>query len=255
MPDKPICFVIAAIGEEGTETRNRAERIFTYLVEPVAAARGYDAIRADKISTQGIITDQVIQQVVSAKMVVADLTWHNANAFYELAVRHIANKPTVHLIKKGEKIPFDVAALRVLYVDDPDLPTIDKAKANLDRYFEDAERTSEGAHNPISVSLNLQALKQSNKPEIAQLAKLVQDLSAGVASLRSDVADLKNRGGGPVTFSGAGGMRVGEGWSIENVAKLAGVLPISYNVISGSPGTPKGALIRPRKPDGPKEPW
>src|SRR5258707_11351305 len=104
MPEKPICFVIAAIGEDGSEIRNRAERVFTYLIEPVAAAHGYHAVRADKISAQGIITDQVIQQVVSAKMVVADLTWHNANAFYELAVRHMANKPAVHIIKRGQKI-------------------------------------------------------------------------------------------------------------------------------------------------------
>ena len=40
MPEKPICFVIAAIGEDGSEIRNRAERVFAYLIEPVAAAHG-----------------------------------------------------------------------------------------------------------------------------------------------------------------------------------------------------------------------
>lgn len=40
---------------------------------------GFRAVRADKISKPGIITDQLIQHVINARMVVADLTGHNAN--------------------------------------------------------------------------------------------------------------------------------------------------------------------------------
>jgi hypothetical protein len=43
------------------------------------------------------------------------MTGHNPNVFYELAVRHGANKPVVHMIAKGENIPFDVAANRAIY--------------------------------------------------------------------------------------------------------------------------------------------
>ena len=32
------------------------------------------------------------------------------NAFYELGVRHVCQLPTIQLIQKGDKIPFDVAA-------------------------------------------------------------------------------------------------------------------------------------------------
>src|SRR5260370_142924 len=184
-----------------------------------------------------------MQEVVSAKMVVADLTWHNANAFYELAVRHMANKPAVHIIKRGQKIPFDVALLRILHVDDPDLPTIDKAKADLDEYIVAAERSPEGAHNPISVSINLQALRKSSEPVVAQLAELVQNLSEGFAALRSDVADLRDRQSGPVTFSpfgGPGGFKVGAGWSPEDVAKLSTVLPLRFNVRSEREDDPPG---------------
>jgi hypothetical protein len=103
-PEK-ICFVIAPIGEEGSEIRKRSDRVFTYVIEPAALTCGYKAVRADKISTPGIITNQVIQEVINAPMAVADLTGHNANAFYELAVRHMVKKPLVQMITKGEKIP------------------------------------------------------------------------------------------------------------------------------------------------------
>src|SRR5712691_4428040 len=125
MADRPVCFVIAPIGDEDTEVRKRSDRVLKHLIEPAAEECGYRAVRADKISKPGIITIQVIQQVINAPMVVADLTGHNANAFYELAIRHMVKKPLVQMIRKGEKLPFDVAASRVLFLEDPDLDTIE----------------------------------------------------------------------------------------------------------------------------------
>jgi hypothetical protein len=57
--------------------------------------RRFKAIRADRISKGGIITDQVIQQVVEAPLVIADLTDGNGNVFYELALRHAIQKPVI----------------------------------------------------------------------------------------------------------------------------------------------------------------
>lgn len=80
-------------------------------------------------------------------------------------------------------------------------------------YIATAERSPEGAYNnPISVSINLQALRKSSEPVVAQLAEFVQNLSAGFAALRSDAADLKDRQSGPVTFrtfGGSGGFMAG----------------------------------------------
>jgi hypothetical protein len=77
-------------------------------------------------STPGIITNQVIQEVINAPMAVADLTGYDANAFYELAVRHMVKKALVQMITKGEKIPSDVSGSRVLHYDAPDLETVEK---------------------------------------------------------------------------------------------------------------------------------
>lgn len=79
-------------------------------------------------------------------------------------------------------------------------------------YIVAKERSPEGAYNPISVSINLQALRKSSEPVVAQLAEFVQNLSAGFAALRSDAADLKDRQSGPVTFrtfGGSGGFMAG----------------------------------------------
>lgn len=48
---------------------------------------------------------------------IADLTNYNPNVFYELAVAQTANRPVIILIKKGQKLPFDVSDLRCVTYD------------------------------------------------------------------------------------------------------------------------------------------
>src|SRR5215218_6577854 len=81
-----ICFIISPIGDEGSENRLRADLVLEEVIAPAATECGYEAIRADRVSAPGTITSQVIQHLYSDPMVVADLTDHNPNVFYELAV-------------------------------------------------------------------------------------------------------------------------------------------------------------------------
>ena len=54
------CFVIAPIGEVGSETRKRSSQVFKHLIEPAARACGYQATWALDMSDSGTITHQVI---------------------------------------------------------------------------------------------------------------------------------------------------------------------------------------------------
>jgi len=114
--DRP-CFVIAPIGEEGSDTRKRSNQVLKHIIVPAAAECGYQAVRADQISEPGIITSQVIQHIINDPLVIADLSEGNANVFYELALRHVLAKPLVQIIRKGERIPFDVAGMRTVPID------------------------------------------------------------------------------------------------------------------------------------------
>src|SRR4030088_3189951 len=105
MAERPICLVLAPIGKEGSDLRTRSDKVLKHIIGPVAEECGYEAVRADKISEPGMITTQVINHILNDPMVVGDLTGHNANVFYELAVRHAIRKPYVQIIQKGETIP------------------------------------------------------------------------------------------------------------------------------------------------------
>jgi hypothetical protein len=94
MAERPICFVIAPIGKDRTDTRKRSDQILKHVIASVGGECGFDAIRADNISEAGMITTQVINHIVNDPLVVADLTGSNANVFYELAVRHAIRSPS-----------------------------------------------------------------------------------------------------------------------------------------------------------------
>jgi len=184
-----LCFVISPIGDPDSETRKRSDQVLKHVVRPAATTCGYKAVRADEIDKPGMITSQVIQHVVNDTLVVADLTERNPNVFYELAIRHALRKPLVQIIRKGEAIPFDVAGTRTIYVDHKDLDSVEAAKNEIIEQIKALEKDSSDIETPISVSLDLQLLRQSEKPEERSLA----DLVAAVVDLRASVSKVELR--------------------------------------------------------------
>jgi hypothetical protein len=175
--EKKICFVISPIGEDDSDTRKRSDQVLKHIITGAVEQLGYEVIRADKISEPGIITHQILQHIVDAPLVIADLTERNPNVFYELALRHAIRKPLVQLIKKGELIPFDVAATRIIQFDLHNLDSVDAAKLEIIAQVKSLEAGKNDSDNPISVSLDLKVLKESGNPEERSLADIVEAIS------------------------------------------------------------------------------
>ena len=196
-----VCFVIAPIGTEKSETRDRSDKVLEYIITPAVKKCGYKAVRADKISEPGIITSQVIQHLLNDPLVVADLTGCNPNVFYELAVRHAVRKPCVHIIQKGEAIPFDVSQSRTIEFDHRDLASADHCREELVRQIDKVEKDPSDVDSPISVAIDLQMLRQSKNPlenTNAQIISMLQDIRSRTDMLRRDM-DLINQNIGPLT--------------------------------------------------------
>lgn len=174
---KKVCFVISPIGEDGSETRERSDQVLRHIITEPAAQNGYTVIRADKISEPGIITTQIIEHIVDAELVIADLTEKNPNVFYELAIRHAIRKPLVQMIRKGDIIPFDVAATRIIQFDLHNLDSVASAKEEISNQIKSLEAGNSDFHNPISVSLDLKVLKESGNVEERSLADIVEAVS------------------------------------------------------------------------------
>ncbi|GHU60164.1 hypothetical protein AGMMS49975_28910 [Clostridia bacterium] len=113
-------FLICPIGEEKYGVRAHLDKLLKMLGNALNPIH-YELVRADKIGDIGIITRQIINELLSADFVIADITHLNANVFYELAIRDCAKKPGMIIYDKSlmdsKKIPFDVNAVRTFYYD------------------------------------------------------------------------------------------------------------------------------------------
>jgi hypothetical protein len=183
------CFVIAPIGDESSDTRKRSDQVLNHIIAPTVRDHGYQAVRADQIAEPGMITSHVIQHIVEDALVTADLTDWNPNVFYELAIRHVIRKPLIQMIRKGDKIPFDIAGMRTVQFDIHDLDSVAEARREISNQIENLEHQTKEIETPISVALNLQALKASDRPEDRSLAEL---LALG-AELRAGFLDLQKK--------------------------------------------------------------
>jgi hypothetical protein len=113
------------------------------------------------------------------------LTDFNANVYYELAIRHVFRGPLVEIIKKGQRIPFDISATRVIQMDDPDLDNVEALKKEVAQHIKAAERGE--ADNPITVAIDIRALEKSGKPVESQLASVITML----AEIRSQLTAMQ----------------------------------------------------------------
>jgi formylglycine-generating enzyme required for sulfatase activity len=115
-PQSKRCFVIMPFGEQGTDKYERNISIYQDMIKPVVEECGYISIRADELEHMGSITRDIIEHLHESDLVVADLSDHNANVFYELGVRHaLYCSGTIPIIRKGELLPFDIANYKTLF--------------------------------------------------------------------------------------------------------------------------------------------
>jgi hypothetical protein len=110
-----LCFVIGPIGDEDSDTRVHADWLLEEIIAPVMQEfPDFRVERADKLPQPGLIDAQVIDRLLKADLVIADLSFLNPNAFYEIGIRHMAQKPIIHMQTDAEKPPFDVSLYRAI---------------------------------------------------------------------------------------------------------------------------------------------
>lgn len=149
-----ICFYVSPIGDEGSEQRKHADLFMGSIVEPALNELGFKIVRSDTINTAGMITFQIIEHLVKSKLVVADLSYHNPNVFYELSLRHSLGKPIIHLIRNEDSIPFDIHSFRTIKIDDSSIysfvPQIESYKAAVTAQARQLLDSSDPIDNPIT---------------------------------------------------------------------------------------------------------
>src|SRR4051794_36549972 len=165
------CFVICPIGEPSSLERMWSNDVFDNLVCPIALEFNYAARRAIDGSRPGEITANLVADIVEADLVIADLTGHNANVFYELAVRHAQGTPYIHIARAGTKIPFDVHATNTIMIDTGTYAAIDNSRHELRFQFKVVVDGTASFENPLKrYQYKLQAVQTGDPVEERVLA-------------------------------------------------------------------------------------
>jgi tetratricopeptide repeat protein len=116
-PPKKKCFVVMGFGTKTDFQQQKPydlDKSYRIIIKKAVEEAGLECIRADDVIHAGIIDKPMYELLLGADVVVADLSTCNANAIYELGVRH-ALRPhtTIVIAEKNFKFPFDIGHLLV----------------------------------------------------------------------------------------------------------------------------------------------
>jgi hypothetical protein len=82
---------------------------YRLLIKPVIEEKGLVCVRADEIRHSGAIDVPMYQELLTADVVIADLSTANPNALYELGIRHALRPRTTIVISENKlAYPFDL---------------------------------------------------------------------------------------------------------------------------------------------------
>ncbi|MCW5983405.1 MAG: hypothetical protein KIT09_35260 [Bryobacteraceae bacterium] len=149
------CFYITPIGEENSEERQHSDFMMTFVIEPALKEFDLKLVRADQIGKPGMIGKQVIELILNSRLVIADLSFHNPNVFYELCLRHTTRLPTVQIKRTIDRIPFDLNQYRTIPIETRNpytlYPKLQTYTAEVANQVRRALADSESGDNPISL--------------------------------------------------------------------------------------------------------
>jgi nucleoside 2-deoxyribosyltransferase len=172
------CLYISTFGPANAPQNNAAEAIFNVLVAPVFRSDfpDFEIVRYNSELIHGTINEQILEDIQTADLVVADLTELTPNGFYELGVRHATGLPTVLLAQTGHPLPFDHKDFRfVVY----------SYRATDD---EVEQRTREALIESVRGALNggpaLNLPTRSSREMRNELASRVQEAAEAIQALR-----------------------------------------------------------------------
>jgi tetratricopeptide (TPR) repeat protein len=117
MTQKKTCFVVMGFGVKvdfRTGRKLNLDATYHKVIKPAIEAAGLECLRADEITHSGDIGVPMYQQILTADVVVADVSTANCNAFYELGVRHALRPYTTIIIAEDKfKFPFDIQQISI----------------------------------------------------------------------------------------------------------------------------------------------
>ena len=109
---------------------------FSQFLKPLIEKGGnLEARRSQPL--RGDILRQIITDLVVSSVIVADLTDHNPNVYWELGVRQSFKHGTITIAESGTKLPFDIGGKSTLFYHPKDHVKMEHFRCQFEKALED----------------------------------------------------------------------------------------------------------------------
>jgi len=116
------------------------DALYEQVLVPALTKAGYEVGRADSVLDQRSVMQDIVEGIARADLIIAELTHHNANVYYELGIAHALRKATVALTQDIDRVPFDLKAYRLIVYS----PLFDEIQAASERLTKIAVAHAQG---------------------------------------------------------------------------------------------------------------
>lgn len=206
----------------GTIRKLDFERVHRELIEPALSRLHISARTTEAVVEAGNIREDMFHLLMTADLVIADVTLHNPNVYYELGIRHAFRDRFTFMIRsKGQDYPFDLKTDRYFEYD-PDAPGADDAVKRLTRAVR-LTLASSRVDSPV-----FRLLPGMRTEDRARFITVPQDFVEDVDRAR------KHRRGGDLRLLAA--ECDGFGWEVEGLRHVARA-QFELNFIGGARAT------------------
>jgi hypothetical protein len=209
----------------GTKNEINFDDVEQKLIDPALNRLGVTGRTTMEIRRQGNIRLDMFQRLLTADLVIADISIHNANVYYELGVRHALRGKHTFMIRargadlKTDEVPFDIKTDRYLSYDGVNpAASIDDLVAGLRQTI-----NSEAADSPV-----FQMLPDLDEQDRARFLPIPRDYREEVerAMEKKEIGDLE------LLADEAGGFE----WEIEGL-RLVGRAQFNLRAFDGARST------------------
>jgi hypothetical protein len=175
------------------ENARKLELIYSQWLKPTVESIKIDNLpneniichRADKEVRPGEIITHIIENLITADIVIADLSGKNSNVFYELGVRHSVNNNTILIADSLDDIPFDLRGLRtIIYQYEPERML--SLRNSLEQAIKEIFSESDKIDNPVRKYLYDQEIDRLLKQKTPPGYDVIKDIISEMSSLKKE---------------------------------------------------------------------
>lgn len=112
---KEKCGIIRPISAMGDCSQQYWEEVEEIIKD--ALSDDYDCSLVSENASPDIIQNTIIQRLYNDSIIVCDISQKNPNVMLELGIRLAFDKKIILICQEGEKVPFDVTNIRILFYD------------------------------------------------------------------------------------------------------------------------------------------